>query len=132
MDTRSEYIRIPNVICNDKDLTINSKYLYGWIWNEIYFGEFYQSIEDICNILNCSETTARKSLKQLKVKGYIKIEIIKGNTRKITPMVNDSMILTEKKQVEAYRTRKEIEEYNKNNPINETPEFVKEYIRNLK
>ena len=134
MEIKSNYITIPNVICNDKDLTVNSKYLYGWIYNEIYYGNFEKSMEDITTILNCSETTARKCLKQLKLKNYIKIEIIKGNTRKITPLVNDSMILFERNKIDMIQRKKEIEETIKEHPelIKETPQFVKNFVNELK
>lgn len=92
----NNFIKIPNVVCNS-NISVNAKYLYGWIQNEIYFGGFMKCIEDINNILGCSTCTTRKVLKELESHNFILIEIIKGNTRKITPLVSDSMIITEKK-----------------------------------
>lgn len=131
MEIKSKFITIPNIIVNDKELSINAKYLYGWIYNEIFYGEFTHSMTDIIELLNCSITTARKNLKELKNKNYIKIEIINGNERKITPLINDSMILKE-------LDRKRIEEIRKNKcgtqeiRQKETPDYVKEFIERIK
>jgi len=108
MEIKSKFITIPNVIVNDNELSINAKYLYGWIYNEVFYGDFTHSMNDIIELLNCSESTARKNLKELQKKHYIMIEIINGNQRKITPLVNDSMILKEldRKRLEEVRRKK--------------------------
>ena len=123
------FIRIPNVIVNDFQISPTSKYLYAWIWNWSYHGEFSKSIEDIAIILRCSIPTARKHLKELKTKEYIKIEIIEGNKRLITPLINDSIELQEKRRAEQEQIN-----YNKRllGMVKEQPEAVKKFIKDIR
>lgn len=132
MNIRSNFITIPNVICNDNKISVNAKYLYGWIYNEIFYGNFEKTMEDIKKILNCSESTVRKNLKELKNKNYISIELLQGNRRKITPLINESMIINERTRIENEKLRKEIQELKEQKTIKETPEFVKNFIQELK
>lgn len=138
MEIKSKFITIPNIIVNDNEISVNSKYLYGWIYNEIFYGEFKHNMNDITELLNCSITTARKSLKELKNKRYIKIEIINGNERKITPLISDSMILRQYEHTklnEKYNAKNTIENQEKNKEIfkeKETPKFVKDFIQKVK
>ena len=132
MDIKNNYISIPNVVANSKIISVNAKYLYGWIYNEIFYGNFEKTMEDIKQILNCSESTARKVLKELKTNHFIEIEIISGNRRKITPMINDSMIINERTRINNERLRKEIIEFQEKNQVRETPQFVKDFVTELK
>lgn len=114
---RSNFVKIPNVVCNS-NISVNAKYLYGWIQSEIYFGAFTKTIDDITTILNCSMPTARKCLKELKEHNFIGIEILKGNTRKITPLVSDSLIIMEKNSL------KELEQNEYQNKLNKIKELL--------
>ena len=139
MELKSKFIVIPNIIANDNELSINSKYLYGWIQNEIYYGEFNKSMNDIIDVLQCSISTARKCLKELKDKRYIMIEILNGNQRKITPMVSDSMILNQynkTKLKEDYKKTHTQEEINatlcKVKEKNKTPTCILKFLADIK
>ena len=123
----NKYITIPNVVCNNNNLSVNSKYLYGWIQNEIFYGEFYKTIEDLNNILKCSTSTTRKVLKELKENKLISIEIINGNQRKITPLVSDSMIIAEKTKIESLK-RKGYEEQKEETK----KELIKQFMGEIK
>ena len=123
----NQFIKIPNVVCN-ANISVNAKYLYGWIQNEIYFGGFTKCIDDINDLLGCSSSTTRKVLKELESHYFIKIDIVKGNTRKITPLVNDSMIITEKKIVKDLRTQEALEDLQCNPDI---PDGFKEFIESI-
>lgn len=123
----NQFIKIPNVVCNS-NISVNAKYLYGWIQNEIYFGGFTKCIDDINDLLGCSSTTTRKVLKELELHNFIKIDIIKGNTRKITPLVNDSMIIMEKKLVKELKMQEALEDL-QNKP--DIPEGFKDFLESI-
>ena len=124
----NQFIKIPNVICNS-NLSVNAKYLYGWIQNEIYFGGFTKCIDDINQILGCSSSTTRKCLKELKLRNFIKIEIIKGNIRNITPLINDSMIIMEKQNVKELRSQNV---YDNIIEFDEVPQCFKDFLNAMK
>lgn len=132
MEIKSKFITIPNVICNDNEISTNAKYLYGWIQNEIYSGEFNKTMNDITELLQCSISTARKNLKELKDKKYIMIEIINGNKRKITPLVSDSMIIKEFDKQKYIQKQKAKGMYNDTTLCKvETPQCVKDFIQRI-
>lgn len=73
------YAIIPEFILEDKDLSAIEKVLYGEISalaNK--FGFCYANNSHFTEVLNCHLDTLRKSLKKLKEKEYIRIEIEKG------------------------------------------------------
>lgn len=127
----NQFIKIPNVVCNSS-ISVNAKYLYGWIQNEIYFGGFMKSIEDINNILGCSSSTTRKVIKELQQHNFILVEIIKGNTRKITPLVNDSMIITEKKFVKDARHQESLEHLQEYIQESKLPQEFLDFVNAIK
>ena len=136
MEINNKYITIPNIIFADREITINSKYLYGWIQFEIYNGQFNKSIDDICEVLQCSVNTARKCLKELEKKNYIKVEIQNMNKRIITPLISDSMTLeylSKKLQIDKMKELEKIaEERKKETYKKETPQYVKDFMDSIK
>ena len=133
----AEYITIPNLIILDKELTITSKYLYGLLNYYTYIGNDTIENKELMEDLDCTEPTFRKALNQLKNKGYISIELINKNQRKITCLVLKSIILEKRKQ---QKESIEIERLNELNKLSEkiygkpkeTPQVVNEFIAKLK
>lgn len=136
MEIKNKYIMIPNILIADNEISIHAKYLYGWIRNELYEGQFENNIGDIMDLLNCSMPSARKYIKELQHKNYIKVEIINNNTRRITPLISDSMILHyyRKKKIERESIAEEIIKNieNEEEQITKEKQKLKEFYNEVK
>lgn len=124
----SDGIMIPNKICNSK-ISNDAKYLYGWISQTTYYTNFTKTITEIKEFLQCSEVKARKCLKELKDKNFIRI-YVKGNKRHIITTITKLMIEEEKINRKKEREYKEKEEeYNQwynSLPKKEKEEYIKQ------
>lgn len=127
------FIRIPNIIMLDKDISPNCKYLYGIIDMLSYYTDTITN-DELCEIAQISHNSVEKYIKQLKSKYYIKVERTK-NARKITPLIAKTLeVATSKsKQIEidkavAEEQKKKIAEYRQeHNPL-----FVNEFYENIR
>ena len=123
----NSFIRIPNVVANNKNVSLGAKYLYGYIWYWTYYGGFIKSNEDVCEALNVTLNTIRKYLKELKQEGFIKITIVNNNERHIQLLVTDEFIMRESARVknkDLLQARVAMEQ--------EQPEFLKQFLANIK
>ena len=129
------FLRIPNVIMQDKDIVPNAKYLYAIIDILAYYTNTITN-EELCEISQISHNSIEKYLKQLKDKQYIRIERVR-NARKITPLITHSLeILTAKeraKEIEinkAQQRHKEQIEWREEHLPKGVAEFFNEYYNN--
>lgn len=128
-----QFIRIPNIIMLDKEITPNCKYLYGIIDMLSYYVDTITN-DDLSNISQISHNSIEKYLKQLKAKKYIMIERTK-NARKITPLILKSLEIATKKdkdlEIEQIITeeqrKKDIEYRSEHNPL-----FVNEFLEEIR
>lgn len=123
----NSFIRIPNVVANNKNVSLGAKYLYGYIWYWTYYGEFVKSNEDVCEALNVTLNTIRKYLKELKQAGFIKITIVNNNERHIQLLVTDEFIMRESARIknkDLLQARIAAEQ--------DQPEYIKQFLANIK
>lgn len=145
--TNLEFIRISNVIFDDKELQPYTKYLYG-ILEMVYNTSDKITIEELCEIGQATHNTINKHLTILKERGYITIKITKYGL-KITPLIKKEMEIAHKEfkqkneqvkkeinqTIELKRLESKIKDMEKNNEIkdkNNTPLCVLKFISRLK
>lgn len=127
-EIQNNYIRIPNVVANNKNITIGAKYLYGYIWYWTYWGDFIKTNDEVCDALDVSLNTLRKYIRELEREGFISIHIEKHNTeRHIRLLVTDEFILRESARV---RGKKAQEEQIKN-PTVDIPQCAKDFMNQI-
>lgn len=126
------FIRIPNVLMYDERIVPSAKYLYGVIDMLSYYTESITN-EELKIISQISHNSIEKYLKQLQEHNYIKIER-KKNSRKITPLIERSIELYQKKMKQAEIDIKEKEKLKQEHETikKEIPDYVKQFVKEIK
>lgn len=102
------FIRIPNIIADDKKIPPTAKYLYGIIDMMSYVSPT-TTIEELCEYSQITRNTLLKHLQLLKNYGYIDKDRTK-NGIKVTPLINkDLEIIHKDGKVEKEKINNEID-----------------------
>lgn len=125
-DIKGDYIRIPNVVTNNKNLKPSAKLLYGYIWYWSFYGEVDKTTNDICDVLGCTYNSAIKYIRALEQEGYIKTAIRDKNVRLITPLICDGIQLKMEKQRVERAEQLQTEEYKQ---MNEREKAIQAFIK---
>lgn len=109
------FIRIPKAVVN-MDISIQAKYLYGFLYGFQKVGGSKATNSYICNFLNCNIKSLTKYLNELKKNNCIKIEIADNNKRVIYPLVQEGIqIISDKELIEYYAQTYEFEPQREHN-----------------